>query len=236
MGNLDRSIIEHLSQDDVKEFMAFFEAFLAGKYKSQARKHELLSVAKLGVDDIATKDIVTAFEKMLTQDPPESKWRDFLKKNLFLLDSKYIDVLPELSVVLATARKADFGLVDSQGYLDVFEIKRPGTPLLAKSLDRGNYYWSSDAVKAIMQAEKYLVNAESKAAVLAKDIWRERDVSVKVIRPRAVVVMGESSQLDNNAKHEDFRVLRMSLKNVEVLLYDELLARLKHQASKVYIE
>ncbi len=28
--------------------------------------------------------------------------------------------------------------------------------LLAKGTDRGNYYWSTDAVKALVQAEKYL--------------------------------------------------------------------------------
>ena len=41
--------------------------------------------------------------------------------------------------------------------------------MLATNTDTGNFYWSTDATKAIVQAEKYLFNAESKAFVLAED-------------------------------------------------------------------
>lgn len=138
--------------------------------------------------------------------------------------------------MLGGERKADFGLIDSQGYLDLFEIKKPTTSLLATTTDRGNHYWSSDAVKAITQAEKYLYNAERKASALAEVIKREKKIVVSVIRPRAVVIMGHSDQLDTPEKETDFRVLRMSLKNVGVVTYDELLQRMKNQMSKIYIE
>ena len=90
-------------------------------------------------------------------------------------------------------------------------------------------------MKALVQAEKYLYNAEGKRDTLAKDLSRERKVDVKVVRPRAVVIMGTSDQLDAPEKIEDFRVLRQSLKNIEVVLYDELLERLKNQKNKIYI-
>jgi len=57
-----------------------------------------------------------------------------------------------------------------------------------------------------------------------------------VIRPRAVLIIGHSRQLDTPEKMTDFRVLRMSLKNVEIVTYDELLQRLKNQMSKIYAE
>lgn len=234
--NLDRDIIKHLNASEVQTFLDFFEFLLSSKYKSAVQKRHLLSSAKIKVDDLTLNDIVASFEKMLEQNPPERKWGDFLKKNLFLLDSKYIKAIPELNVVLATARRVDFALVDSQGYLDIFEMKRPSTPLLAKSTDHGNYYWSVDAVRAIVQAEKYLYHAERKASGLSEGIERENDINVKVIKPRAIVVMGCTSQLDHLNKENDFRVLRMSLKNVEVVLYDELLLRLKNQMRKIYIE
>ena len=71
---------------------------------------------------------------------------------------------------------------------------------------------------------------------LTEDINQELDISVKVVRPRAVVIMGHSAQLDNAKKRENFRIFRMSLKNVEIVLYDELLERLKNQKKKIYVE
>ena len=47
--------------------------------------------------------------------------------------------------------------------------------------------------------------------------------------------MGANAQLDSLEKEEDFRVLRQSLKNIEVILYDELLERLKNQKNKIYL-
>ena len=47
--------------------------------------------------------------------------------------------------------------------------------------------------------------------------------------------MGTNAQLDSLEKEEDFRVLRQSLKNIEVILYDELLERLKNQKNKIYL-
>ncbi len=232
--NLDPSIIEHLEADDVEKYLDFMESLLSGKYSSAARRRKLFGAAKLKVDEVALKETINTYKRMLVKNETEAKWGDFLQKHLYLIDSKYISVIHELNVVLGSQRKVDFGLVDSQGYLDLFEIKKPVTKLLSATTDRGNFYWSSDAVKALMQAEKYLFNAERKASNLAEDVARERGVVVSVVRPRAVVIMGHTDQLDTPEKEADFRILRTSLKNVEVMTYDELLQRLKNQMSKIY--
>ncbi|HAW08714.1 MAG TPA: hypothetical protein DCW42_06035 [Bacteroidetes bacterium] len=233
---LEESVIEYLNPAQVKKILDFVETLLKTRYKSTSSRWKLFGAAKIKVDEVALNEVILIFEKLIEESPPESKWGDFLKKNLFLVESKYIKLISELNVVLAGSRNVDFGLIDSQGYLDLFEIKKPNTKLLAGSTDRGNYYWNSEAIKAITQAEKYLYNAERKAPELKEDITRELDINVKVVRPRAVVIMGHSNQLDNEKKREDFRILRMSLKNVEIVLYDELLERLKNQRKKIYIE
>lgn len=233
---LDTSIIEHLDGNDIDRFLDFFEALLKTKYSSQASRDSLLSLAKIKVDDIAIDEIISKFEHLISSDSSESVWGKFLEKNLFLLDSKYIKSIAQLNLNLAGARNVDFGLMDSYGYLDIFEIKKPTTKLLSKIKDRGNYYWSMDAVKAITQAEKYLYNAEKKAPTLAEDIEREKNgLKVKVVKPRAILLMGNTDQLDDIAKFDDFKILRNSLKNIEVITYDELLIRLKNQKNKIYI-
>lgn len=236
INNLDPSIIDILTQDDIDKIMAFFSKLLKSKYNESINKHKLLGLAKLKVDDIAIKQILDEFETLLKKNPHETKWGKFLQKNLYLLDSKYVSIIPELNLVLSTSRKVDFGLIDSQGFLDIFEIKKPTTSLLSQNKDRGNYYWSTDAIKAITQAEKYLYNAISKKDTLAADIKRENNISVKIVKPRVFLLIGNNSQLDNDNKMEDFRILRMSLKNIEIILYDELLERLKNQQNKIYID
>jgi hypothetical protein len=188
------------------------------------------------VDEITLNNLINEFKKLLDDNALEKKWCKFLSKNLFLIDSRYVDALPKLNVVLASSREVDFGLVDSQTYLDIFEVKRPGTRLLSTKTDRGNYYWHNDAIKAIVQAEKYYYHAESKKDILGSDINRILHRSVKVTRPRVIVLIGSTKQFDNDDKKEDFRVLRMSLKNVEVVPYDELLERIVNQKNKIFID
>ena len=235
ISNLDESVIEQLTHNDISKLLDFVGLLLDKKYTLAAHRRKLFNSAKIKVDEVALSDVISKFEILLKEDPPESKWGDFLEDNLYLVESKYIQILPELNVVLAGARKLDFGLIDTQGYLDIFEIKKSSTKILAANQDRGNFYWHTEALKALVQAEKYLYNAERKASGLAEDIAREKNVSVNVVKPRAIVVMGNSAQLDNDAKKEDFRILRMSLKNIEVVLYDELLERLKNQKNKTLL-
>jgi hypothetical protein len=223
--------------NDLQLFEQFYASLVQKKYKASHKKSQLVARTKIKIDTIALEEVIAEFEKKLQEDPSENVWGEFLKKNLYLLDSKYVKVIPQLNVVLSGSRNVDFGLIDSQGYLDLFEIKKPSIPLLSKTTDRGNFYWSTEAIKAITQVEKYLFNAERKAANLAEDIIREeqiKDIMLKVIKPRAFVIMGSSSQLDTSEKETDFRILRTSLKNVEIVLYDELIERLKNQKNKIF--
>lgn len=231
--NLDRSIIDELSANDIEAFMDFLSELLERRYTSPAHRTRLFRAAKVKVDEVALQEVIDSYRKLIADDAAEAKLGAFLRKNLYLLDSNYVAVIPELNTALATTRKVDFGLVDSSGYLDLYEIKKCSTRLLSANEDRGNYYWHSDAVKALAQAEKYLYRAMAKANDLAADIRRERGLEVRVVKPKAVVVMGTRAQLPDEKRQEDFRILRESLKNIEVVLYDELLERLENQQGRL---
>lgn len=237
INSLGIDIIEHFGPEELQVLENFYIDLINKKYKSGTYKTKLITKTKIRVDNIALDNIIQEFEKKLHEEPSEDEWGKFIKKNLFLLDSKYIKEISQLNVVLSGTRKADFGLIDSQGYLDIFEIKKSNTKVLSNSVDRGNYYWSTEAAKAIAQVEKYLFHAERKAANLVEDIKREEgitDINVKVIKPRAFIIMGNSSELDTPEKEQDFRILSRALKNIEIVLYDELLERLKNQKNKIY--
>lgn len=234
VNGIDKDIIKHFDKHTLQKFEDFYEQLIKTKYKTKDRKTKLVTKTKIKIDKLAVDNVIEEFEKLLGDATSESNWGKFLLKNLFLVDSKYLKAIPELNVVLAGARKVDFGLVDYQGHLDIFEIKKPDTKLLAPKQDRGNFYFHPDLTKAITQAEKYLYQAEGKRDSLEKDILIEKEITVKVIKPRAILLIGNSSQLDTEKKQIDFRILRNSLKNIEVILFDELLERLKNLKGKVY--
>ncbi len=235
-SNLDEDIVPHLERHHIDTFIDFFSTIIEKKYKSDTHKKKLLSLARVKINSIPLKKLISEYQKLLKTDVSESDWSKFLQRNLFLIDPSYIHAFKEIHLTLgATSRKADFGLVDIKSYLDIFEIKKPTTKLLSKSTDRGNYYWHSDATKAIVQAEKYLYNAEKSSLALAADLKREAGIDIHVIRPKVILLIGNSDQIDNRQKREDFRILRHSLKNIEIILYDELYERLKLlERGKVY--
>jgi len=232
--NLSKDIIEHLTPDDLSRFEDFITELLNKRYQSNSHKFLQLARTKIRVDTIAIDRILEDFRQNVINQISENQWGKYLQKNLFLLDSKYVKILPELNVILRGSRNADFGMIDTKGYLDIFEIKKPNTPILSNDTDRGNYYWHTDTVKAIVQAEKYLYNAERKASILAEDIRREEKINVKLVKPRAILITGHSEQLDTDEKRDDFKVLRQSLKNIDIILYDELLEGLENQKNKYY--
>lgn len=234
INNLDDSIIQHFDNQSIILFENFYGQLVESKFKGGTGKVHFVTRTKIKIDKLAVDNVIAEFEKLLNELTSEANWGKFLLKNLFLIDSKYVKAIPQLNVVLAGARLVDFGLVDYQGHLDIFEIKKPSCDLLASLQDRGNYYFHTETTKAIAQAEKYLYQAEGKRDTLEKDILLEKDTVVKVIKPRAILLLGKTTQLDSEKKQIDFRIMRNSLKNIEIVLFDELLDRIKNLKGKVY--
>jgi len=223
--------VDSFDKHDIGRVTDIVSTLMKSSHRLQITQSDLFKNTKLKIDSVTFSDVIDRFDKKLSsKKTSESEWGKFLEENLFLIDSKYIHSIAQLNVILGTTRKVDFGLVDTQGYLDLFEIKKPETKLLITKKDsRGNYSWDKQAIEAIVQAEKYLYHSERKGNDLKADVKREKDIDLDVIRPRAFVIMGNSAQLDNSSKKEDFRILKNQFKNIEIVLYDELLERIKNQ-------
>lgn len=234
ISGLDINIIPTLTKDELQLLEKFVFQLLEGKYVDISKKMKLITTYKDNVQLLAVDEAIKKFESTLAKDASESEWGKIIKQYLFLIESKYVRVIPELNLQLASWRKVDFGYVDNQGYLDIFEIKKPSTNILSKQQDRGNYYWHTEMVKAITQAEKYLYAAERKAPLLKEDIKREKGIDVEIIRPQAFLIAGTSEQFVNDEMKNDFKLLRDSVKNIEIILYDELLDRFKNLKTRAY--
>ena len=174
------------------------------------------------------ESVVEEFEKRISnRNLTESDWQRFLQRYILLFNTSYVNVIEKLSVDLR-GKYPDFMLVNVYGYMDIYEIKKPSTNLLKHDDSRDNYYWDTEVAKAITQTEKYVQMLIKKALDVREIIEEKYQIDVKVVRPRGFVVVGSSNQFKNSKMNDDFRLLANALKNVDIILYDELLNNLKN--------
>lgn len=103
------------------------------------------------------------FEDMLNGNLREAPWQAWFQQNSWVLGSQFVRVLDERSI--DTQHISDFLMEAYDGFLDVVEIKRPegGLSFWAPALDHGNYIPSTDLIKAISQASRYIYEVEREA-------------------------------------------------------------------------
>ena len=164
---------------------------------------------------------VKVFEQMLEEDQKEQDWQSWLENNSWLLGSEFVRVLDDRNI--DTQNISDFLMEAYDGFLDVVEIKRPegGLVFWAASLDHGNYIPSSDLIKAITQANRYIFEIEREANSLK---FLERVEGIRTVKPRCTLIFGRSSDW-NNGQAEAYRILNAGFHNLHVMTYDHVLSR-----------
>ncbi|WHT40881.1 DUF4263 domain-containing protein [Myroides sp. mNGS23_01] len=104
------------------------------------------------------------------------------------------------------------------------------------------WFWSKEVSMVVSQVSDYLQKAKENALSYSKAIKDETEtdteegLNVNIINPRAIIVMGHTKQLDTEKKRNQFKNLRESLKDIEFVLYDELLERLKNLLDTIKID
>jgi hypothetical protein len=175
------------------------------------------------------KRLVTEVDAEIANGHDESWWQTYFSQNILFFQNNYIKRLPKMNIVVAGTQFPDFAVVTSDGYLDIIEIKRPGTTLLKEDTSRHNFYWSQDIAKAISQVENYIDNIVKMSDAICVKLHNEQGIDLKIIKPRGIIIAGKSSDFSGSSKKaDDFRRLNEGLKNVRVLPYDELSQNLKN--------
>lgn len=189
---------------------------------------------------ITLDQVIKRFERHIkNRNFDEKKWQKFLHEEVFFFITNYLESIREADVNFGKteegAKKPDFVWIDIYGFLDVFEIKTPFTDVLAKRVDKShnNYYFSSDASRAIAQVEKYILFIEKNVEGFEKYLSKQTKIPFSVLKPKAFLIIGNSKEFEKNAeKKKDFRILRRLFKNIEFITFDELLDNLKSLSNK----
>ena len=222
-------IKNRLSADDHEELEKFIPEFFSS-ISGTIRAKKKLKIVYDSLDASKTiylSKVLDEFRKRLKSNSSnEAVWQKFLAEYILVFRSSYGEVLEKESVSLK-GKFPDFMLIDPYGYLDIYEIKKPKTNLMSWDRGRDNYYWSGEMSKAISQTENYLYQVQRTGDALINDIRKAKGIDINVVRPRGYIIAGRRSQLTKPKMEDDFRILNESLKNVDVILYDDLVTGLK---------
>lgn len=227
-------LLENISKEDAEALVEFYPNFLDIAGSKLRGKKKLIQIAKNKTDTeiIYLESVIKEFEKKLDQNLVENKWQEFLREYILLFNTSYSSFIEKQSITLS-GKYPDFMLIDIYNYMDIYEIKKPSTNLLKLDESRNNYYWDTELSKAISQVENYIHQINKNSLVFIDEIKRNKKIEVRVIKPRGFIIAGSSKQLDNQVKEENFRLLNTSLKNIEVILYDDLLSSLKNFLNRI---
>jgi hypothetical protein len=110
----------------------------------------------------------------------------------------------------------------------LIEIKTPITPLLNKQLYRGNVHApSSDLTGSLVQVADYRRSLNRDLETLIRD----KNYDLAAFNPKAIVIIGNSGELDDEKKRRSFELFRSSLSGIEIVTFDELFLKIERLAS-----
>lgn len=229
---LNEEVLKRLEFTRLQEIVKTSTKVVEKKFGKQLEKfHKSITViSNLPILKKATKDLERLINKKSSK---ELDFKKFLMDTFPLLRFDCVYLEPELNLICAGARKSDFLMINSEGFADIFEIKTPKTGMLKFDTSHQNYYWSPEASKAISQIEKYLHYA-GRNSLAIKDSLSKKGINVDLVKPKGILIIGSDEELEtkkngeNSNKREDFRILRSSLKNIEILTYSDLLRSLSN--------
>lgn len=240
LRNLNSKLLEKLTADDI-DLIGKFYVDAAQKYSRPDIVKKMVIGMQKNAQLLTLQEIIKKYEKLLVENPSESTWQTFFDEYITLFDNRYVRKLDYKNIATGITKYPDLVLVDIYGYIDFYELKKCGMQLLAYDASHKTFYWSKDVAMVISQVSDYLQKSKENGLSYAKTIKTETEtgtsegLDVNVINPRAIIVAGSKKELNTAKKRDHFKNLRESLKDIEFILYDELLDRLKNLLSSIKV-
>lgn len=219
---VNSSILPRLSTEDREAINKFLPDFIASESLNT------VNLLKAETQIKTLKQLAGDLEQAINAARSEGWWQKYIKANILIIQQGYIAAIEKMNIAIGGTKFPDFSLVTHDSYLDILEIKKPNTPLLKFDSSRQNYYWDNEITKAIIQTENYIENVSRHADAVRSYILDEHKIQLKVIRPRGIILVGDTRQFSEQKKADDFRLLCLATKNIIFVTYDELLSRLQN--------
>jgi len=164
-----------------------------------------------------TKNGLEEFWQQLFKENPYVLSQLFSVPVIFIGDKAYVG---GMNVDRQNAKFVDYLYVNaSSNDALLVELKTPVTKLLGAKYRKGVYKPSAELSGSVVQALDY--RRELSASL--RTLIDTSEKKIEIFNPPCVVVIGNASQeLDDEMKRKSFELYRTSLKDVEIITYDEL--------------
>jgi len=213
-------ILYKLSKEDKNALINFLPGFIS--LESIAS----VNLLKANTEIKSLKELADNFRQSIEENHSESWWQRYIRGKILLIQQGYIKAIEKMNISIGNTKFPDFSLVTHDNYLDILEIKKPDTNLIKPDDSRGNYFWDTELSKAIIQVENYLESITNNDSKIRDYLFDTHKIQLKVLRPRGIILAGNTKKFQNQKEKNDFRLLSSSLKNITIVTYDELLTRL----------
>ncbi|XEG69231.1 DUF4263 domain-containing protein [Edwardsiella tarda] len=235
--------------DGMKDARGRYETYLN---KVDSKKMDVLDLSAISRLEIEKYTLIRDVIKNALKTKhhwSEAQWQNLMVQFLLLLFPKYILVIENITIHdyysnpgKKKDRYIDIGLVDSNGNLDIIEVKKPfDDKILRKTKYRGNSIPTSELSGGIMQAEKYLFHLSkwgAKGEAILTRKYAERlpsGMSIHISYPKAIIIAGRDQIGDANMTTDqklDFEIIKRKYANMmDIITYDDLLRRLDRTIS-----
>ena len=226
-----KSIDKKISSDDKSALINLFEKLSISERKIFKKKDLIMQMEE--TEKKMIKDVLEEFEKLISfKKISELRWQKFFKENTWIFSQlfAYPAVLFDdqayvggKSIHDENGKYVDFLYAnDLTKNSALIEIKKHTTKLLAQKPYRGKNVFNmgkelSGAIAQIL---------DQKSTYLREfDHLRSGD-ALQAFNPKCIIVVGRFADL-NKHQQECFELLRSSLRDVEIITFDELLAKIK---------
>jgi hypothetical protein len=177
--------------------------------------------------------LIAKYEEMLAKDLPEGRWQQLFNDNPFILNLAFgypvIKIQDQAHVGGQRLSGSGDTITDflvKNGISNnaaLFEIKTPRTPLLNKAAYRGQLYTPSSDLSGAINQMLDQKNEFQKDIARIKENSRTYDLESHAVH--GVLVIGTTPEgLD---RQRSFELFRGNSKDITVITFDELLAKLK---------
>jgi hypothetical protein len=160
------------------------------------------------------KDALSILKNLLETQTNEQVFHNWFKAHPWILGTHYSKLVDVRRIGLHEI--SDLVMQTTDGYCDLFELKRPDMEVLRFDSSHKNYYFSADTSMAIAQCANYIKTTEENRHMLVQS------EGTLFLKPRARIIMGRSNDWDQ-PKQNALRTLNGSLHFIEVWTYDLLL-------------
>ena len=151
-------------------------------------------------------------------------WQKWIYENNWLFGVNYKKPIEKTKINI-TGIMPDYLFPTLDGFVDILEIKLPDNPVINKDTSHsGSWKWTAETNGAIGQVVNYLSEIDRLSLEIEKNIKIEYGYEISLLKPRAYILIGDSSDWDGGKK-EGLRKMDHALHGIEILTYKDLLDR-----------